>query len=255
MDAIGFYSPWAVFWFACFMVAPLAHIYIGLMLLRDLCMYFPERVYQPLATYLPLVARLADRMKNASRSMDIWCVIEALFFVYCKLKMAYLQRIDPLEASLSAAPMLDPEDRKVLWDRIMECEQNDPVKFISGWFFDEPVESIFRYDVFDWMCWSMFDGRNQEHLTTEELHELELMISDLEYHISLQLYGRREEEDERLLNPSERSNVAATSQRSLSRRDEDDSSVAFSSTSSLSGLTGYRPRPKKGELLFDPSCS
>lgn len=195
LDAVGVWSPWAFLWFCCFMVAPIAYIYILLMLLRDLCLYFPSSVHVPLQTYVPWLAKLADHMNNASRIMDIWCVIEALFFIACKLKIQYLQRKDPLEASLSAAPMMDPDDRKLLWDRMIESEQDDPAAFISGWFFDQPIEQISRYDVMDFICWSMFDGRNQEHLTTEELHELECFLEDVEYRISLNLYGQRKEHD------------------------------------------------------------
>jgi hypothetical protein len=193
MGAIGMWSPWAFLWICCFMVAPIAYIYIMLMLLRDLCLYFPETVYQTLQNYVPWLARLADRMTNASRIMDVWCVIEALFFIACKMRFWYLQSKDPLEASLSAAPMMDHEDRKVLWDRVMETEQDDPGQFISGWFFDRPIEEISRYDVYDFICWSMFDHRNQEHLTTEELHDLEGFLEDFEYRISLKLFGENDE--------------------------------------------------------------
>ena len=105
------------------------------MLLRDLCLYFPESIYQPLRLYAPVIASLADYMKNASRAVDVWCVVEAVFFIACKLKIQYLQSKDPLEASLSAAPMLDAEDRRILWDRMMDVEDDDPITFISGWFF------------------------------------------------------------------------------------------------------------------------
>ena len=86
-DAIGIYSPWAFLWFCLFSVAPLAYIYIALMFLRDLCLFFPESIYRPLQLYVPLLASLADLMSNASRIVDIWVVIEALFFVACKLKI------------------------------------------------------------------------------------------------------------------------------------------------------------------------
>eukprot|EP00980_Cylindrotheca_fusiformis_P027687 scaffold22210_cov122-Cylindrotheca_fusiformis.AAC.1 len=165
------------------------------MLLRDLCVSFPGTIYEPLQHYLPFLANLADRMKGSSRIVDFWCVIEALFFIAFQLKFRYLQSKDPLEASLSAAPMYDPDDRKVLWDRIMDAEKEDLGSFISGWFFDEPIENISRYDVCDFTCWSMFDGRNQEHLTTLELHELESFVEEMEYRISIQLYGVQAENE------------------------------------------------------------
>ncbi|KAL3921024.1 MAG: hypothetical protein SGILL_002971 [Bacillariaceae sp.] len=122
------------------------------------------------------------------RLVDVWCIIEALFFIACKLKMRYLQSRDPLEASLSAAPMLDSEERRILWDHMMEADSD--FSWVTEWFLDHPpIESISRYDIFDFICWAMFDGRNQEHLTSQELQDLEAFVEDLEYHISLQLYG------------------------------------------------------------------
>ncbi len=259
-DAIGMWSPWAFLWFCCFMVAPVAYIYILLMLLRDLCLYFPETVHQPLQNYVPWLARLADLMNNASRSMDFWCVIEALFFITCKLKIQYLQRKDPLEASLSAAPMMDPEDRKILWDRVVEIEQKDPIKFISGWFFDQPIEDISRYDVCDFICWSLFDGRNQEHLTTEELHDLECFLEDIEYRVSLQLYGQNDENDENQGpqndkeedgnendNPNEATEDRPGGSPSKAGRrmeDRDDDTLSSDFTGSVSQ---GRPRPRKSK--------
>lgn len=243
------------------MVAPVAYIYILLMLLRDLCLYFPDTVYSTLQNYVPWLARLADLMNNASRVMDIWCVIEALFFVACKLKIQYLQRKDPLEASLSAAPMMEPEDRKILWDRIVEIEQKDPIKFISGWFFDQPIEDISRYDICDFICWSMFDGRNQEHLTTEELHDLECFLEDIEYRVSLQLYGEtdepqiplpvHEEDGNENDNPNE-----ATEDRSCQSLwkgnrgldDRDDDTISSEVTGSVSQR---RPRPRKCKYIYN----
>ena len=96
---------------------------------------------------------------------------------------------DPLESSLAAAPMMDPDDRRVLWDKMLDCEKDDPLTFISGWFFDQPAELISRHDICDFICWSLFDGRNQEHLTTAELHELEMLVEDLEMVISVKMYG------------------------------------------------------------------
>lgn len=237
------------------MVAPIAYIYILLMLLRDLCLYFPETVYQTLQHYVPWLARLADHMNNASRIMDVWCVIEALFFIACKMKIWYLQRKDPLEASLSAAPMMDHEDRKLLWDRIIETEQDDPIKFISGWFFDQPIERISRYDVYDFLCWSMFDGRNQEHLTTEELHDLEVFLEDLEYQISLQVYGEnveteipRSTSNVDIVDENDNPNEEAEESPSKPVRhseDRDDDDTITSASDVTNSVQRRRPRPRQ----------
>lgn len=262
---MGFRSPWALLWIVLFSVAPLAYFYIVLMLFRDLCIYCPETVYKPLQIYAPFLARLADLMNNASRLVDIWCVIEALFFITCKLKIQYLQSRDPLEASLSAAPMLDPEDRKLLWDRMMEVEKNDPIKFISGWFFDQPIDKISRHDIFDFLCWSMFDGRNQEHLTTHELHELECFLEDFEYRISQKLYGVEEDSDNLQgdkKNSGEYENgenhaAASTLDKSfedstLDKSYEEDDTLSSTSDVVSSSTAHRRPRPKKSKLSSHP---
>jgi hypothetical protein len=179
-----------------FLVAPLAYIYIGLMLLRDLCEYCPDTIQLPLKHYLPTLERIATLMKSyyGFRLVDVWCVIEALFFIFCKLKIRYLQAKDPLEASLSAAPMLDSDERKALWDHMMSADPD--LSWITDWFLDHPsIESISRYDIFDFICWAMFDGRNQEHLTSQEVQDLEAFIEDFEYRISLSLYGVEDEVD------------------------------------------------------------
>lgn len=196
-------------------------------------------------------------MNNASRIMDVWCVIEALFFIACKMKIWYLQRKDPLEASLSAAPMMDHEDRKLLWDRIIETEQDDPIKFISGWFFDQPIERISRYDVYDFLCWSMFDGRNQEHLTTEELHDLEVFLEDLEYQISLQVYGEnveteipRSTSNVDIVDENDNPNEEAEESPSKPVRhseDRDDDDTITSASDVTNSVQRRRPRPRQSK--------
>jgi hypothetical protein len=93
--------------------------------------------------------------------------------------------------------MLDSEERKVLWDHMMEADSD--LTWVTGWFLDNPdsVEDISRYDIFDFICWAMFDGRNQEHLTTQELQDLESFVEDMEYRISLTLYGVVVDEDDK----------------------------------------------------------
>ena len=68
-------------------------------------------------------------------------------------------------------------------------------EFLSGWFFDVPVDTISRYDVRDFLAWSMFEGRHQEHLTIWEVKQLESFCYELEYFISLELYGEDTTDD------------------------------------------------------------
>ena len=86
---IGFRSHWAFLWYCLFLVAPLSYIYIALMLLRDLCEYFQQTLQQPLKVYLPSLAKLTTMMKSyyGCRLVDVWCIIEAAFYIYCKLKI------------------------------------------------------------------------------------------------------------------------------------------------------------------------
>jgi hypothetical protein len=123
-------------------------------------------------------------------------VLEVMFFIFLKLHMRYLQLRDPLEASLSSAPFMKPNQRAMLWERMMEVEKNDPAAMISGWFFDQDILKISHYDIREFITWSMFEGRNQEHLTTLEREQLESFVKDLEYRISIHWYGVNEVEGE-----------------------------------------------------------
>lgn len=94
--------------------------------------------------------------------------------------------------------MLETRERAELWELIMDSEE-ECSEFISGWFFGEKLENLTRYDVMDFLTWSLFEGRNMEHLTHEEMNQLRGFVTDLEYKISIELYGREEgivEEDE-----------------------------------------------------------
>ena len=192
-NAVGAYSPWGFFFGAVLLMAPLSYMYIVLILLRELCFNFPETIYQPIQHYLPWIAMVVSTMEKSSRFVEAWCVIEAIFYVCLKLHIRWLQQMDPLERSLTSAPMLTPMERRQLWQRMVEAEADDPVSFITGWFFDQPLESISKYDLRDFVVWSMFEGRNQEHLTGEELDQLEDFVDEIEWRISLQLYGAEDE--------------------------------------------------------------
>ena len=145
--------------------------------------------------YTPWLATMLTAMNAVSRWVEIWCCLEAVFYLCLKLHIKWLQTRDPLEASLSAAPMMELADRRVLWDRMMACEEDDPVGFLRGWFFDQALENIAKYDVRDFLAWSMFEGRHQEHLTDAELLQLEQFVDEAEQRISLQLYGEQSTDD------------------------------------------------------------
>jgi hypothetical protein len=75
------------------MPLPLAYIYVPLILPQDLCENFPEMIQQPLQHYVPCLATLVTLMKlyYGFRLVDVWCVIETLIYIACKLKIPYLQ--------------------------------------------------------------------------------------------------------------------------------------------------------------------
>lgn len=159
--------------------------------MRELCLCFPN-VALALHKYLPPLHSLIQLMQQSSKLVELWCVLEAIFFIFLKLHMRYLQLRDPLEASLSSAPFMKPHQRAILWERMMDVEKNDPAAMISGWFFDQDILKISSYDIREFITWSMFEGRNQEHLTTQELEQLESFVKDLEDRISIHWYGVHE---------------------------------------------------------------
>lgn len=121
--------------------------------------------------------------------IEVGCYLEAIFYVLLKIRVARLQWQDPLEASLTAAPLMEIHERADLWHRMMDAETGTVTRHISGWFFDGNVQNITDYDIRDFIAWSMFEGRHQEHLTEAELEQLEDFVEELQYHISLELYG------------------------------------------------------------------
>lgn len=247
-NAVGHYSPWGIFFGAVFLMAPLSYIYILLILLRELCVNFPETIYQPIQHYLPYVAMVVSTMEKSSRLVEAWCVIEALFYVCLKLHIKWLQRMDPLERSLSSAPMLTFQERKLLWQRMVEAEADDPVTFITGWFFDQPLESISKYDVRDFVVWSMFEGRNQEHLTLQELGQLEDFVDEIEWRISLQMYGAED------AHVDEKKDTDSHVEMGPLIRDGSDSLILKPKEHSTSRRNDRQPRPKQSKCMGGPSC-
>ena len=188
-NARGVLTGPGIFFVCMKLMVPLAYIYIALILLREVCAAFPETIHQPIERYLPPLGNIVSTMRKSSVFMEVWVVIEAMFYVCLKLHILWLQRKDPLEASLSAAPMLELHERRELWGRMMTCEAEDPVSFITGWYFDQDLGVISKHDVLEFCAWSMFEGRNLEHLTRAEMEQLHSFVDELEWRISLRLHG------------------------------------------------------------------
>jgi hypothetical protein len=183
-------TPAGFFFLFVRLTVPFAYIYMFLIILRELYESIPAPVCSFISVYLPYLAHTIEKMKKSSTLVEIWVFVETIFYILSKLHTTYLQYKDPLEASLSAAPILGIKERAHLWDLMMKQIMLDcPVSFIRGWFFDEPLENITSYDISDFCAWCMFEGRNQEHLTKEELRQLGSFVEELEWRISMYLHG------------------------------------------------------------------
>lgn len=200
---VGIYSAWAVLWGLLFLTVPLSYVYIALVLLREICRSYPSLLLEasPPNSYVPsrILNSLVYYMQYRSwRPAEVWCWLEGAFYILVKIKIKWLQHKDPLEASLSAAPLLELDERATLWRRMIDADVgSDPVGFLTGWFFDScPIEEITKYDVRDFCAWSMFEGRHQEHLTNDELRQLEAFVDEAEHRIGLQLYGAADTSDD-----------------------------------------------------------
>lgn len=191
---VGVFSPWAIAAGIVFLTAPIAYIYIALILMRELCFTFSETIYAPIQHYIPVLGKIISAMQQSSRIVELWCIVEGVFFFGFKLYIRWLQSRDTLEACLSSAPLLRVPERQMLWKRMMESEYPS-IDFLSGWFFDEPITKMSRYDVSDFLAWSMFEGRHQEHLTTAEHAQLDAFVDEVEHRISLMLHGALTEEE------------------------------------------------------------
>jgi len=201
-------------------------------------MAFPESLCTGsiIQQYLPYLAWLVGKMEKSSLLVDVWCVIEGLFYILLKLHIQWLQLKDPLEASLSAAPMMSLKERAQLWNNICRDKETNLVEFISGWFFDVPLENISRYDVRDFLCWSLFEGRNQEHLTGDELEQRESFLEELEDRLSYHVYGQEEQQQQVVVIEEEQDKENDLDVAKKLTFDDDDEKP--------------RRRPKKGKTLL-----
>lgn len=195
--AVGMCSVWAVSWCLVLFMVPFAYMYIGLIVIREICKNFPYCMYLA-EEYLPWLGKIIQyyMIARSPKIVEIWCIVEAVFYFGSKIHIYWLQSLDPLEASFSASPMMKEEDRQVLWNRICETEKSNPTEFIRGWFFEQPIDKITKNDVRNFIAWCMFEGRNQEHLTSDEFKQSENFIFHLE-EIITQYFVRLEREKER----------------------------------------------------------
>ncbi len=142
-----------------------------------------------MTNYFHVGVWLARSMTSSSFAVEVWAIIEGIFYVVLFLHRKYLNSLDTLELSLQSAPMLEIGERADLWELMMDSEEGECSKFISGWFFGEKLENLTRYDVMDFLAWSLFEGRNIEHLTQEETNQLRGFVTEYEYKLSIELYG------------------------------------------------------------------
>ena len=195
-NAIGYISPMGIFFSSVKLTVPLAYIYIILILWRELCFSFPQTMLESqfVQKYFSLGVWIARTMTSSSFVVEVWAGVEGVFYVILFLHRKWLNSLDTLELSLRNAPMLELAERDELWHLMMDGE-DECANFISEWFFGEKLETLTKYDVMDYLAWSMFEGRNIEHLTQDENRQLHLFVEDLEYKISIELFGIDSEGD------------------------------------------------------------
>ena len=83
--ARGIFTPSGIFFFLVKLVVPAAYVYIVLVLLRELADAFPVGFAEPIEHYVPPLARLISLMQKSSFFMEVWAVIEGLFFIVLKI--------------------------------------------------------------------------------------------------------------------------------------------------------------------------
>ena len=158
---------------------PIAHLYLTTFLLN----FFLTLLSTTYSFTHPLLTLLRTFISTVPQAYHIWAVVEIVFWFLLKLKKRWLESFDPLQMSLGAAPMMSAPERDELFSRIRSSTP-DMEGFIRGWFFDVPLDEISRYDVLDWTSWSLFEGRNQEHLTPPEILQLKSFVLSIESDIS-----------------------------------------------------------------------
>jgi len=182
----SFYSPLAILFMGVMFVSPLAYTYTGLWFLRRLAIATNTLTY--LTNFSPILANFFHYLSLVPSSVNLYSFLECVFYLFLTIKFRIFSNKDPLEMSLAASPMLTRAARWTLFNNILDAEKDDPIPFIRGWFFDANIADISRYDVLDYLCWALYEGRNQEHLTVDEAGDLTQMLAKLEDCISTQQF-------------------------------------------------------------------
>mmetsp|Transcript_13051 Transcript_13051/g.15910 ORF Transcript_13051/g.15910 Transcript_13051/m.15910 type:complete len:114 (+) Transcript_13051:81-422(+) len=86
-------------------------------------------------------------MDDNPMSLHVLAILEAIFHIFFKIQMHWLQNMDPLELSLQSAQIMEIEERSLHWECILESERHNPVGFFTDWFFGCELESIDRRQV------------------------------------------------------------------------------------------------------------
>lgn len=74
-------------------------------------------------------------------------VVEAVFHCLLKIKIRYLQSIDPLESSLQAAPVMGLDERRLLFTRVLEAEKKDLKSHYEHWLFGTDLRDVSVHDL------------------------------------------------------------------------------------------------------------
>lgn len=71
---------------------------------------------------------------------------------------------------------MSPQERQLLWDRVMQAESKDVAAYFENWFFNVKFEDLTHHEIQNFITWGYFDGRNQEHLTDDEHKQLDAFV-------------------------------------------------------------------------------
>ncbi|CAB9502234.1 expressed unknown protein [Seminavis robusta] len=108
----------------------------------------------------------------------VYLVLEVLFHVSMRIKLAYLQAKDPLVESLKAGGIMSLTQRKRHWNQTMNAVSDNPSKFFQDWFFGTKMEDLSIKDLRNFVAWSCFEGRLVEHLSPREMLQLDTFVRD-----------------------------------------------------------------------------